>query len=165
MPEFVAGRLIDAYVYGEKHPYSVYTLPADIDARHRGDEFGRRVLSTGRCAMFISGYLPSGLKVISSLFGSPDSPPAGCDTTVTRYPATERIYGMQNDLTRCRAIRLAQAFPDKAPSRFLKSGGEQRLCGGFFGFEARRQYPGRQGRTSMAFTVTSRTIFSKAPGS
>ena len=30
--EFVAGRLIDAYLYGEQHPYGKYSHEEDFDA-------------------------------------------------------------------------------------------------------------------------------------
>ena len=33
--EFVAGRLIDSYLYGEKHPYGKYSSHAEYDALNR----------------------------------------------------------------------------------------------------------------------------------
>ena len=136
--EFVAGRLIDAYVYGEKHPYGVYTLPADIDALDTAamKQFYREYYLQGRCAMFISGYLPSGLKEgISSLFGGPglSAPPAAMPLLPVT-PATERIYRIQNDPNAVQgAIRLAQAFPNRHHPDFKKVVVLNNVFGGFFG--------------------------------
>ena len=80
-------------------------------------------------------------------------------------PATERIYRIQNDPN---AVQERYAwrrhFRTGTIPIFPKSGGVEQRLWWILRVEAHEQYPGRQSYT-MAFTVTSRTIFSKAPGS
>ena len=87
--EFVAGRLIDAYVYGEKHPYGVYTLPADIDALDTAamKHPTASIIYGAMRHVYFGVFAIRVEERISSLFGGPGfSRPAGCDATVTRYP-------------------------------------------------------------------------------
>ncbi len=86
--------------------------------------------------MFISGYLPSGLKEgISSIFGGPGlSAPPATMPLLPVTPATERIYRIQNDPNAVQgAIRLAQAFPNRHHPDFKKVVVLNNVFGGFFG--------------------------------
>ncbi|MEP6712678.1 MAG: insulinase family protein, partial [Ferruginibacter sp.] len=61
--EFVAGRLIDAYLYGEAHPYGTYSNMEDVDALNVEQirQFYQQYYLTGHCAIFVSGLLPANL--------------------------------------------------------------------------------------------------------
>jgi len=136
--EFVAGRLIDAYVYGDKHPYGVYTLPGDIDALETSamKKFYQEYYQQGRCSIFIAGYLPEGLrKEMSALFGGPGlSAPPTVIPFITATPAIERKYRIQNDPNAVQgAVRLAQAFPNRHHPDFKKAVVLNNVFGGFFG--------------------------------
>ena len=62
-PSFVAGRLIDSYVYGDQHPYGKYTEGEHIDALNTDDlkAFYKKYYLQGHCAIFVSGQLPANL--------------------------------------------------------------------------------------------------------
>jgi len=61
--EFVASRLIDSYLYGEKHPYGKYTSHAEYDALNREEliSFYNKYYKNGNCVIFTAGKLPLGL--------------------------------------------------------------------------------------------------------
>jgi predicted Zn-dependent peptidase len=61
--EFVAGRLIDSYIYGEKHPYGKYSSHAEYDALNREEliSFYNKYYKHGNCVIFTAGKLPAGL--------------------------------------------------------------------------------------------------------
>jgi predicted Zn-dependent peptidase len=58
--EFVASRLIDSYLYGEKHPYGKYTSHAEYDALNREEliSFYNKYYKNGNCVIFTAGKLP-----------------------------------------------------------------------------------------------------------
>ena len=62
--DFVAGRLIDSYVYGEKHPYGTYTNPEDIDTLSTDQlkAFFQQYYVNGQVVIFISGKLPADIQ-------------------------------------------------------------------------------------------------------
>ena len=62
--EFVAGRLIDAYVYGSNHPYGVYSQIEDIErlTAEACQAFYRNYYLQGKCILFVSGNLPSDIR-------------------------------------------------------------------------------------------------------
>ena len=61
--DFVAGRLIDAFLFGEQHPYGKYSSMEDYAALQRADilAFYQRYYQRGRCAIFVAGKIPSDL--------------------------------------------------------------------------------------------------------
>src|SRR5262245_15523019 len=61
--EFVASRLIDAYLFGEDHPYGKYMNLEDYSAVQREDlqAFFDRYYRNGRCVIFAAGKLPANL--------------------------------------------------------------------------------------------------------
>src|SRR5688572_12530314 len=58
--EFVASRLIDAYVFGEEHPYGKYNNLEDYAALQREDllPFYTNHYQHGQCVIFAAGKLP-----------------------------------------------------------------------------------------------------------
>ncbi|MEO6188516.1 MAG: insulinase family protein, partial [Ginsengibacter sp.] len=59
--EFVAGRLIDKYLYGEKHPYGRMSSADDINALDRNEllDFYKHFYIDAKCLIFAAGRLPA----------------------------------------------------------------------------------------------------------
>jgi len=136
--EYVAGQLIDAYLYGEKHPYGVYSKPEDFDSIQREQlvRFYEQYYQNGRCIIFAAGKLPPDFtSMMSSLFGDlPIKPRVPVTKTHLRQPATEKKYRIINDTEGVQgAIRLARPFPDRKNPDFQKFLVLNTLFGGFFG--------------------------------
>jgi len=136
--EFVAARLIDAYVYGEKHPYGVYTNPEDIDALHTAaiKDFFKQYYVNGTCVIFVSGKLPANLKEqLNNSFGGLNIKATTEQLpTINSFPATEKKYRIQNDTEGVQgAIRIARHFPNRHHPDFMKVMVLNTLFGGYFG--------------------------------
>lgn len=134
--EFVAGRLIDAYVYGEQHPYGRYSHEKDFDALQRDQliEFYKKYYQQGKLIIFAAGRLPANLEyLLNENFGDlpnnevkeaihPVQPAAG-----KKYRVINAEKGIQG------SIRLARPFPNRHHPDFLKVQMLNSLFGGFFG--------------------------------
>lgn len=136
--EYVAGQLIDAYLYGEKHPYGVYSKPEDFDSIHREQliRFYEQYYQKGHCIIFAAGKLPPDFtSLMNSLFGDlPIKPRVPVTKTHLRQPASEKKYRIINDPEGVQgAIRLARPFPDRKNPDFQKFLVLNTLFGGFFG--------------------------------
>ena len=59
--DFVAGRKIDAMLFGEHHPYGVFSRTEDYDALDREElrKFYSEYYTHGYCTIFSAGILPS----------------------------------------------------------------------------------------------------------
>ncbi len=134
--DFVAGRLIDAYVYGEGHPYGRYTRAADFDNLHREQllDFYKKYYQNGRLVIFTAGRLPADIEtLLNDAFGDL---PNGMTATTEHHPqpATEKKYRVINDENGVQgSIRLARAFPNRKHPDFLPAQVLNILFGGFFG--------------------------------
>ena len=136
--EFVAARLIDAYVYGEAHPYGTYSVAADIDALNTAQlkEFYNQYYLNGKCVIFISGKLPANLKEqLNNNFGALSLNATNHQPPTTNLsPATEKKYRIQNDAEGVQgAIRIARDFPTRHHPDFMKVMVLNTLFGGYFG--------------------------------
>lgn len=136
--EFVAGRLIDSYIYGEHHPYGVYTNPLDIDTLNieACKAFYQEYYVNGNCTIFVSGKMPENFKEnLNAVFGQ---------LTVNKKPVIKpinksiqieqqkfRIYIDPNSVQG--AIRIAMPFPNRHHQDFKKVMVLNTLFGGFFG--------------------------------
>src|SRR5215207_8802640 len=70
--DFVAGRLIDAYLYGEEHPYGRYTRFEDFDnlSREQVVDFYKQYYQNGKFILFVAGKIPSNLfPLLNRYFG------------------------------------------------------------------------------------------------
>lgn len=136
--DFVAGRLIDSYVYGEKHPYGTYTNPEDIDALSTDQlkAFFEQYYVNGQVVIFISGKLPADIKQqLNNNFGGL-SITGKKETTIEHavVSAAEKKYRIQNDAEGVQgAIRLARHFPNRHHPDFMKVMVLNTLFGGYFG--------------------------------
>lgn len=136
--EFVAGRLIDGYVYGEKHPYGVYTMPETLE--HLNEEeikaFYTNHYLNGEAVLFVSGKLPGNIfELLNRNFGSLSLRPATFQYPHREVnPAKEKKYRIENDPSSVQgAIRLARPFPSRHHPDFKKVMLLNGLFGGFFG--------------------------------
>ncbi len=137
--DFVAGRLIDAYLYGEHHPYGKYSSHADYDATDREEllSFFDSFYRHGSCMIFVAGKLPAELpSLLNRYFGKldlksdfryPDNP-----------PATDMLPGEKNRIVNDPggvqgSIRIARSFPNRHHPDFQKVMVLNNILGGYFG--------------------------------
>ncbi len=134
--DFVAGRLIDVYLYGEKHPYGKYSNAEDFDALQREQlaDFYKKYYQQGKLIMFVAGKLPGNLQeLLNTHFGDLPFNDMAVKTTEA-VPAAEKKYRIINDAESVQgSIRIARPFPNRHHPDFLKAQVLNVLFGGFFG--------------------------------
>ena len=136
--DFVANRLIDAYVYGEDHPYGTYTNAADIDALDTTmlKKYFQQYYLNGNCVIFASGKIPVNLQEqLNVNFGKLSiSKPTFSVNNILSKAVSEKKYRIQNDPNGVQgAIRIARPFPNRHDPDFMKVMVLNTLFGGFFG--------------------------------
>ena len=136
--DFVATRLIDAYLFGEQHPYGKYTNPEDLDALNSQmlKDFFKQYYLNGQCVIFVSGKLPTDIEQqLNSAFGDLSLKPFNNQlATIIQSPAAEKKYRIQNDAEGVQgAIRIARPFPNRHHPDFMKVSVLNTVFGGFFG--------------------------------
>ncbi len=136
--DFVASRLIDAYVFGKNHPYGVYSNAGDYDAVQQEALLNhyRHYYTQGRCIIFAAGMLPAGFEQqLNATIGQ--LPLNNQQLPVIEHPLTpaaEKKYRISHDVNGVQgAIRLAQPFPNRHHPDFQKVQVLNTLFGGFFG--------------------------------
>jgi len=134
--DFVAGRLIDVYLYGEKHPYGKYSSAEDFDALNREQllAFYKKYYQQGKLIMFVAGKLPANLEQLLNIhFGDLPGTPLVVQETIVN-PATEKKFRITNDAEGVQgSVRIARPFPNRHHPDFLKAQVLNALFGGFFG--------------------------------
>jgi zinc protease len=134
--DFVAGRLIDVYLYGEQHPYGRYTKFEDFDAvtRDKVNEFYKRYYQNGKLVMFVAGKVPSNLyTLLNRHFGDLINQPVPLKD-IPSVRAEEKKYRVTNDPQGVQgAIRMGTPFPNRHHPDFVKTQVLNNLFGGFFG--------------------------------
>ena len=136
--EFVAGRLIDSYIFGEHHPYGVYTNLPDIEAltTEACIEFYKEYYLKGNCKIFVSGKLPDELiNNLNQTFGKLAVNNNAVEIPkINSTPSTEKKFRIQNDANAVQgAIRIATPFPNRHHPDFKEVMVLNTLFGGFFG--------------------------------
>lgn len=136
--DVVAGRLIDAYVFGEHHPYGSYSSPEKYDALQRSGllDFYQTFYKQGRCRIFAAGILPADFTgMLNRYFGTlPLNQKALPEIEHPRNPVKEKKHRVLNDPSGVQgAIRLARPFPNRHHPDFQKVQLLNTLLGGFFG--------------------------------
>jgi predicted Zn-dependent peptidase len=136
--DFVANRLIDAYVYGETHPYGKYTSAEDYDAIQREQllHFYERYYRHGQCIIFMAGKIPAhAIELLNQFFGTlPLAPEPSSIIQKSIVPATKKKYRINNDPDGVQgAIRMARHVPNRRHPDFQKLQVLNNLFGGFFG--------------------------------
>jgi len=134
--DFVAGRLIDAYLYGENHPYGKFTSEADFDSLQREQlvDFYKNYYQQGKLIIFVAGKLPSNLEsLLNEHFGDLINKEVK-EQKHDIVAAKEKKYRISNDENGVQgSIRLARPFPNRHHPDFLKTLVLNNLFGGFFG--------------------------------
>ena len=136
--DFVAGRLIDEYVFGKGHPYGVYSNKEDYDVlqQEQLQAYYKKYYTEGKCIIFAAGLLPANFeqelnKTIGQLPLNQKEIPAVIHPFT---PAAEKKYRITNDPDGVQgAIRLAQPFPNRHHPDFQPIQVLNTLFGGFFG--------------------------------
>ncbi|MBL7696747.1 MAG: insulinase family protein [Chitinophagaceae bacterium] len=138
--EFVASRLIDANLFGEKHPYGSYSTLADYDALERSDvvEFYDRYYRSGHCVIFAAGKLPANImELFEKEIGRlplKNHRGAGNNIAYDFQPSAEKQKLFINDPQGVQAaIRIARQFPNRHHPDFQKVMVLNNIYGGFFG--------------------------------
>lgn len=134
--EFVAGRLIDAYLYGEQHPYGKYSHEEDFNNLQREEiiDFYNKYYREGKLIIFAAGRLPGNLEqMLNEYFG--DLANNEIKGIIHEpQPAAEKKYRIINDEKGMQgSIRLARPFPNRHHPDFLKTQVLNSVFGGFFG--------------------------------
>jgi predicted Zn-dependent peptidase len=134
--DFIAGRLIDTYLYGEQHPYGKFTKEEDFNKINRQQllDFYDKFYRQGKFLMFIAGKLPANLESLLNQYfgdlGNNEVKPA----PIASRPAVEKKFRITNDKDGVQgSIRIARNFPNRHHPDFLKVQVLNSLFGGFFG--------------------------------
>ena len=141
--DFVANRLIDAYLFGEKHPYGKYTVAADYELLNREllvEHFNQYYLN-GNCVIFVAGKLPDNIfEQLNNNFGKlsvkglPEPIKSLVKADSLYQPAFEKKYRIQNDPNSVQgAVRVGRHFPDRNHPDFMKMMVLNTVMGGYFG--------------------------------
>ncbi|MEO5948320.1 MAG: pitrilysin family protein [Chitinophagaceae bacterium] len=134
--DFVAGRLIDVYLYGDQHPYGKYSNAEDFDALQREElvDFYKKYYQQGKLIIFVAGKLPQNMEqLLNTYFGDL---PFGSVVEKQTAPVlgTEKKVRITNDPDGAQgSIRIARPFPNRHHPDFLKAQILNALFGGFFG--------------------------------
>ncbi len=135
--DFVAGRLIDEYVYGIEHPYGKYSSAAAYDAltRQQLQDYYQQYYQQGKCIIFIAGKLPADIiNQLNRHFGLLNINNKRVDKSHLVYPALKKKYRVTNDKDGVQgAIRMARTFPNRQHPDFTSAMVLNNLFGGFFG--------------------------------
>lgn len=134
--DFVAGRLIDTYLYGQEHPYGRYSRFEDFDSLNRQQllDFYKDHYQNGKFIMFVAGKLPGNLfALLNQYFGDLNNAPVKV-ATIPSYQAIEKKYRVTNDPQGVQgAIRMGANFPNRHHPDFVKAQVLNNVFGGFFG--------------------------------
>jgi predicted Zn-dependent peptidase len=136
--DFVAGRLIDEYVFGKDHPYGVYSNKEDYDAlqQEQLQAYYKKYYTEGKCIIFAAGVLPANFEQeLNKTIGQLPLNQKEIPTIIHPFaPAAEKKYRIANDPNGVQgAIRLAQPFPNRHHPDFQPIQVLNTLFGGFFG--------------------------------
>jgi zinc protease len=137
--EFVAGRLIDSYLYGEKHPYGKYTSHEEYEALDREElvEYFNKYYRSGSCMIFAAGKLPADLfQLLNKHFGKLSlgnnfQKPVH-EVSSNKKPGEK--FRIDNDPNGIQgSIRIARPFPNRHHPDFQKVMVLNNIFGGYFG--------------------------------
>jgi predicted Zn-dependent peptidase len=136
--DFIAGRKIDALLFGNKHPYGIYSELSDYDALDRVEleEHYNKFYRNGYCTVFSAGILPDNYaELMNRYFG--DLPLNVKPLQEVKHAITEdpqKKWNIINDPDGVQAaIRIARPFPTRKHPDFPKVQVLNAVFGGFFG--------------------------------
>ena len=134
--DFIAGRLIDTYLYGAHHPYGRFSSFEDFDAltREQSVDFYNQYYLNGKFMLFVAGKIPEDLfALLDQYFGDLKNSPVAVPTIGTSQ-APEKKHRVMNDPQGVQgAVRLGTPFPNRHHPDFIKAQVLNSVFGGFFG--------------------------------
>jgi len=138
--DFVASRLIDAYLFGENHPYGKYSNLEDYAALRQEElrDFYNRYYRNGRCVIFVAGKLPGDIiQQLDRHFGKLSLRSHRKDESTIEHllePTVPQKKFITNDPDGVQAaIRIGRRFPNRHHPDFQKVLVLNTVFGGFFG--------------------------------
>jgi zinc protease len=138
--DFVAGRLIDTYLFGKQHPYGKYSSLEEFEALQQEEikEYYKQYYQNGHCVIFVSGKLPKDIiGQLETHFGSlPLHTHLAASSSVKHpiTPALEKKYHVINDPNGVQgSVRIARNFPNRHHPDFQKVSMLNNVFGGYFG--------------------------------
>lgn len=136
--DFIAGRKIDALLFGEQHPYGVYSEMEDYDALQRADliQYYQSFYKNGHCTIFSAGILPANYQqMLNTYFGSlPLNKTELSKVSHNIISSPQKKWNILNDPDGVQgAIRIARSCPLPSDPVFPKLQVLNVLFGGFFG--------------------------------
>lgn len=136
--DFIAGRKIDALLFGEKHPYGVYSEMHDYDAIQQEElnRFYQSYYKNGHCTIFSAGILPAHYQqLLNKYFGQlPFNKAEVSKVAHPILPSSQKKWNILNDPDGVQgAIRIARPCPLPSDPVFPKLQVLNVLFGGFFG--------------------------------
>jgi zinc protease len=134
--DFIAGRLIDTYLYGQEHPYGKVSTFEDFDALSRDEivDFYNDFYRHGKFLVFAAGKLPENLfSLLDHHFG--DIPCRPVDVfEIPPLKTEEKKHRIINDTEGVQgSVRLGTHFPNRHHPDFMKALVLNNVFGGFFG--------------------------------
>lgn len=136
--DFIAGRKIDALLFGEQHPYGVYSEMHDYDAIQQEELnlFYQSYYKNGHCTIFSAGILPAHYQqLLNKYFGQlPFNKAEVSKVAHPILPSSQKKWNILNDPDGVQgAIRIARPCPLPSDPVFPKLQVLNVLFGGFFG--------------------------------
>lgn len=138
--DFVAGRLIDVYLFGKDHPYGKFSSMEEYAALERAEtrNFYDTFYRQGHCVIFVAGKLPKDiLGQLDNHFGKLPLHAHDQGLPAIAHPivrAEQKKYSATNDPNGVQgSIRIARNFPNRHHPDFQKVGVLNNVFGGFFG--------------------------------
>ncbi|MBS1947960.1 MAG: insulinase family protein [Bacteroidetes bacterium] len=138
--DFVAGRLIDSYLFGEKHPYGKYSSLEDYASLQQDEikNFYQQYYRNGKCVIFVAGKLPKNIiEQLEKYFGALALHVWDNDFKNKQHPAIhakQKKYNITNDVNGVQgSVRIARNFPNRHHPDFQKAGMLNNIFGGYFG--------------------------------
>lgn len=136
--EFVAARMLDAYLFGAEHPYGRYSNEEQYQSLQQDElrSFFNRYYREGKLVIFAAGVLPPDLiQQLESSFGklklSRHTLP---QNNIAIEPASEKKFRIENSKDGVQgSIRLARLFPNRKHPHFPLMQVLNNVLGGFFG--------------------------------
>jgi zinc protease len=138
--DFVAGRLIDTYLFGKQHPYGKYSSLEEFEALQQEEikDYYNKYYQNGHCVIFVSGKLPTDIiEQLETHFGSLPLHPHTEAISVVKHPiipAADKKYNVVNDPNGVQgSVRIARNFPNRHHPDFQKVSMLNNVFGGYFG--------------------------------
>ncbi|MCO5290292.1 MAG: insulinase family protein [Chitinophagaceae bacterium] len=133
---FVAGRLIDSYLFGGDHPYGRFSKHEDFDALTQSDllSFYTKNYQLGTFKIFVAGKLPANIEqILNQYFGDlPNNKNGQIEYQI--HPDAKKIHRVSNDEKSAQgSIKIARPFFNRHHPDFLKGQVLNIVFGGFFG--------------------------------